>query len=141
MFFYTESENGIISYDLQGYQDYLIYKDIETGAWTWVDKKEGSTIASLKNSRFPFGRQVWQLSKPLCDSEARTKTLLITICKSHQFSCDDGSCIPIEKRCNFFYDCKDNSDENNCIIYKLSDDYEVKVSSKKTKNILSIFHR
>ena len=35
-------------------------------------------------------------------------------CGSSQFSCGDGTCIPLSKVCNFQSDCTDNSDENQC---------------------------
>ena len=31
-----------------------------------------------------------------------------------EFTCDDGACIPIFKRCDEISDCKDSSDENGC---------------------------
>ena len=31
-----------------------------------------------------------------------------------QFTCDDGTCVDIKKRCNFVQDCPDNSDEGFC---------------------------
>lgn len=33
-------------------------------------------------------------------------------CKPDQFQCDDGICIAGYKKCNFLYDCLDESDEN-----------------------------
>jgi hypothetical protein len=35
-------------------------------------------------------------------------------CGKNEFGCNDGSCIPMEKRCNEMTDCTDTSDENEC---------------------------
>ena len=41
----------------------------------------------------------------------------------NEFTCDDGSCINKYKRCDDINDCDDASDENNCTIVKLEEDY------------------
>ena len=39
-------------------------------------------------------------------------------CYSNQFSCDNGVCFPDSYRCDDYYDCEDNSDEDGCgIVY------------------------
>lgn len=35
-------------------------------------------------------------------------------CRSNEFSCNDGTCIVNELRCNNKYDCHDMSDESDC---------------------------
>ena len=35
-------------------------------------------------------------------------------CKTNEFGCNDGSCIPIWQRCNELQDCQDASDELGC---------------------------
>ena len=35
-------------------------------------------------------------------------------CEGDQFTCNDGTCIALEKRCNDIFECKDDSDENDC---------------------------
>ena len=35
-------------------------------------------------------------------------------CKSDEFTCNDGACIPNSYYCNNRPDCLDNSDEVNC---------------------------
>ena len=40
--------------------------------------------------------------------------MTLSVCNNEQFTCDDGLCIPLEKICDYFYDCSDFSDENVC---------------------------
>lgn len=35
-------------------------------------------------------------------------------CRSDQFTCQEGQCIPSQYKCDHVKDCVDNSDENNC---------------------------
>lgn len=36
-------------------------------------------------------------------------------CPEYLFTCDYGACIDLEKKCDGKKDCRDNSDETNCI--------------------------
>ena len=36
-------------------------------------------------------------------------------CNDDQFSCDDGTCVQMGHRCNWQFECKDKSDENDCM--------------------------
>ncbi|CAD5120852.1 DgyrCDS9404 [Dimorphilus gyrociliatus] len=47
-------------------------------------------------------------------------------CGEDEFTCSDGKCIPLEQRCDGFYDCLD--DERNCTI-KECDKYQWKCST------------
>lgn len=40
--------------------------------------------------------------------------VLHSACNYQQWRCLDGTCIPLESRCNNAYDCVDRSDEQNC---------------------------
>ena len=35
-------------------------------------------------------------------------------CSFDQFACDDGTCVPLDHRCDRSYDCPDGSDESRC---------------------------
>ena len=35
-------------------------------------------------------------------------------CKQEEFTCNDGQCLNLTKRCNDLFECKDGSDEQNC---------------------------
>ena len=41
----------------------------------------------------------------------------------HEFTCDSGNCIEIDKRCDQIKDCEDRSDEENCNFVRLSKTY------------------
>ena len=42
-------------------------------------------------------------------------TLLLWFqCEEDQFTCNDGTCIALEKRCNDIFECIDDSDEKDC---------------------------
>ena len=43
-----------------------------------------------------------------------TRKLVLSICSHDEFSCSDGSCQPMEKRCNHNIECPDGSDELEC---------------------------
>ena len=43
-----------------------------------------------------------------------TTTTVNPPCNSDQFTCDDGSCVPSYKVCDFIFDCNDSSDEQTC---------------------------
>lgn len=44
----------------------------------------------------------------------RTFALNFNNCSDQEFSCDDGFCLDIEKRCNYIPNCADESDELHC---------------------------
>lgn len=39
------------------------------------------------------------------------RSLTLTTCFPDKFTCDDGSCVRINQRCNLAVDCRDESDE------------------------------
>ena len=47
--------------------------------------------------------------------------LLISNCDKDQFTCDDGTCVSLERRCDKRQDCRDASDEKQCKIVALDE--------------------
>ncbi|XP_045137841.1 uncharacterized protein LOC123520045 [Portunus trituberculatus] len=63
----------------------------------------------------PLGRKTWMVAgKSDCGDESGRLVLALTTCAPGHFTCDDGSCIPANMRCDFQSDCKDESDETEC---------------------------
>ena len=55
--------------------------------------------------------------------DSSEKRIKLTTCKCGQFTCDDGQCIDIEERCDQSVDCEDFSDENNCRMIQVEENY------------------
>ena len=45
-----------------------------------------------------------------------------------EFTCNDGQCVSMEKRCDQLPDCKDRSDEKGCQLFSLVEGYNKVVS-------------
>ena len=45
--------------------------------------------------------------------------LMFSKCSKSEYSCSDGSCIPLSWKCNYIPDCWDGGDEENCTILRL----------------------
>ena len=82
------------------------------GSWDIKVLSDSNKHASTNGHLPPLGTQDYTLSEDLGGGHIR---LDINACDDRkQFNCQDGSCIPIEKRCNSEFDCKDGDDESEC---------------------------
>lgn len=43
------------------------------------------------------------------------------------FTCDDGTCVEMNQRCDLQVDCPDSSDEKNCDVLQVPDDYRSQI--------------
>jgi len=86
-------------------------------------------------SFYPLGRKTWYVSDGICQLENDApKMLTLTTCFPDKFTCDDGSCVRIDQRCNLAIDCPDNSDEVNCDILELGNDYRGELFPRELDN-------
>lgn len=64
---------------------------------------------------YPLGRHLWLVTDPKCDLFQPTPiNLTLSRCLESEFTCNDGTCIPAEERCDFLTNCQDFSDELGC---------------------------
>ena len=53
-----------------------------------------------------------------------------------EFTCDNGQCVSMKKRCDQLHDCNDRSDEKSCNLLILSDGYNKNVSPFRRKSFV-----
>ena len=59
------------------------------------------TLTMLDKDALPVGRHDWRINNNVCNQgSTNVQSLLISGCKEEEFTCDDGKCLDITKRCN-----------------------------------------
>ena len=71
----------------------------------------------------------------LCPTPLGQTLLTFSICSVDQFTCDSGHCINIFRRCDDIQNCDDNSDEHNCEIVDVPDNYKKEPTNQKNGSI------
>ncbi|XP_066983584.1 uncharacterized protein [Macrobrachium rosenbergii] len=115
------------------------YKLVFEGVWhtmilfeddTWVLRSRlyqnisGRMILKTRGE-YPVGVHTWELSGDRCaDNET---DLLLTSCNVTQYTCNDGSCIQKDARCDLSMDCADESDEMDCSVVAVPARYAEKI--------------
>ena len=102
--------------------------DNERGFWLLEVGGKNNTFAEMdmvSEFDYPIGIHTWKSVGGNCktDEDGRMQ-LLLTACDEDMFTCGDGSCIHMEKRCDLQVDCKDESDELQCFIVKTPIGYD-----------------
>ena len=96
---------------------------------TWVLQ---SLLDSNKTLEFigeiPIGSKNWMLKKDnsYCNKQkGHMAKLTFSQCYPDKFTCSSGHCVALEDRCNIDYNCKDKTDEHDCINTQIQimDDY------------------
>ena len=100
----------------------------EKESWTIVNQRQPDknlTLVSVGEVLVPTGKHTWRIANNTCNNGVTNEAeLLISACLPNQFTCDDGACISMLRRCNNFQDREDVSDEKNCIlVYKDAEKY------------------
>ena len=77
----------------------------------------------LDARRRPFGKSSWEVGSYACNlGKTSILQLQLSNCEKDQFTCGDGTCVPLAKRCDKQQDCKDLSDEKKCQIVALDEE-------------------
>ncbi|XP_045129533.1 uncharacterized protein LOC123515136 isoform X2 [Portunus trituberculatus] len=112
---------------LHGFFHSDIYWETGNKSWTIRSlKEEGATALwqPLREGNYPFGTKTWKLAGEVCNILPGTLVnLTLSVCRNDQFTCSDGTCIPLENRCDLRIDCGDQSDEAQCSVVQLPQGY------------------
>ncbi|KAK7067753.1 hypothetical protein SK128_026843, partial [Halocaridina rubra] len=132
-YFLVSSENGV---DFVGLYYSIIVKHQpqsnisssgDFGNWTMIRLDKPSIKATLRMkspTHYPTGLNNWEVENDICGQ--KEVQLRMTSCSDQQFSCNDGTCIPLPKRCNMEANCEDGSDEIDCNFLVLPEGYDNK---------------
>ena len=105
--------------------------DIESRRWKLIVPQSNMTGSSkAAHYSFALGKHNWTISGDLgctIDGEEYTTELKLSGCTEGHFTCNDGQCVSMEKRCDQLSDCRDKSDEENCNILVLEKSYNKNV--------------
>ena len=100
----------------------------KTGShWKLTSAKYDVTAVSWSPMQsYLLGKHNWTVSNDVykCRRGKPYDALFkLTGCKEDEFTCDDGQCTIMEKRCNQVPDCRDKTDEKDCQLVILEEGY------------------
>lgn len=89
-------------------------ESVTDGHWILIDDEATNLLGEMEMAinEYPIGRKQWQIHHDKCGTSELE--LMLTRCREDQFTCDDGTCIPLDNRCDLTIHCDDSSDEHNC---------------------------
>ena len=115
-----------------GEQNSVLHFDKKENLWVWYDRKfntSKATSTAAEDSLLIGVHEIDFSGVPDYKCEGPKKKMIkFTTCKSGDFTCNDGQCIDIEKRCAQTFNCNDRSDVENCKMLEIDDNYSKKIA-------------
>jgi len=110
---------------------YFMPKKLQWKIESFYDDSKYATFAAddtRSYTFYPTGRTTWKINSGICRlSDGEERRLSLTNCVLEDgrtdFTCRDGTCIPINSLCDLTADCPDKTDEKDCEQLVLPDDY------------------
>ncbi|XP_053626447.2 uncharacterized protein [Cherax quadricarinatus] len=101
---------------------YIYWNNVTWMMRDMMNQRVYATMETTKIMQYPLGVHKWSIIGDTC-STSHQHQLLLTACQVNQYTCDDGTCVPKEARCNLEANCPDQSDERDCKIVEIPKDY------------------
>ncbi len=97
-------------YSFRGYKDTKLSFDSKLQQWKFQIYSNSSIYAIANATNYPVGTLEWEFHGEPCYAYKVTRLdLNLNTCNDTEFNCQDGSCIPLEQRCDRRVDCDDKS--------------------------------
>ena len=142
-YLYSIGDNGLPL--LRGKTTSVIRFDVPNKHWIWYDRRENQSIAkslSPENSLLLGVHKIDFSSVVNNPCEGPVLDIKLTTCGAGMFTCNNGQCIDLERRCDQTINCKDESDEDDCRMLFMKENYNKKISAfrfnEKTKENIPV---
>ena len=139
-------QNKLTHYE--GYKITKLVPTVDRKGWELIPKSGGQNanmarlFSNSTSKSYPIGREKWFIENPSCKENQIFKPMALSNCNFRtMFTCDSGYCINRTMRCDGNADCKDKSDENNCISIHIPSSYRNQdpPTPISNSNILELF--
>ena len=133
--FFNIEEDLLGNFTFYGDNSIIVYNE-EASLWNWTIQGDLHTFATSNApfNTFLIGKTSWTFFGDSCVATGDIRDIKFTTCGQggdysffkEEFTCNDGSCVDLEERCDGVPNCDDQSDEENC--------QKVIISKKYPKN-------